>query len=189
MPTKRGPERVQIEDHVKRIARRLIARRKKRQARGSRDDHETASKLIQFPARAAPYRSTAQARAAGPLRSQRGRAPGRGSAAASAAAGDAEDVAHSRPMCHAQTDAPYVRGRLLVIIPLGDGRFTVEVARAAESGRPARSRPSQPFGGQQHGFSKTGERHDSVGNLAHTRGLITILARWLLPLTALDGPA
>jgi 5-methylcytosine-specific restriction endonuclease McrA len=30
--------------------------------------------------------------------------------------------------CHAQTDAPYVRGRL-VITPLGYGRFTFEVVR------------------------------------------------------------
>jgi 5-methylcytosine-specific restriction endonuclease McrA len=35
------------------------------------------------------------------------------------------------PPCHAQTDAPYARGRL-IITPLGDGRFTVEVARGAD---------------------------------------------------------
>ena len=35
------------------------------------------------------------------------------------------------PACHAQTDAPYLRGRL-VITPLGAGRFTVEVIRAAD---------------------------------------------------------
>jgi hypothetical protein len=35
------------------------------------------------------------------------------------------------PPCHAQTDAPYARGRL-AIIPLGDGRFTIEVARRAD---------------------------------------------------------
>ena len=35
------------------------------------------------------------------------------------------------PPCHAQTDAPYARGRL-VITPLGAGRFTVEVARGAD---------------------------------------------------------
>jgi hypothetical protein len=35
------------------------------------------------------------------------------------------------PPCHAQTDAPYARGRL-VIAPLGDGRFTVEVTRGAD---------------------------------------------------------
>jgi hypothetical protein len=35
------------------------------------------------------------------------------------------------PPCHAQTDAPYVRGRL-VITPLGDGCFTVEVTRGAD---------------------------------------------------------
>jgi 5-methylcytosine-specific restriction endonuclease McrA len=35
------------------------------------------------------------------------------------------------PPCHAQTDASYARGRL-VITPLGDGRFTVEVTRGAD---------------------------------------------------------
>jgi 5-methylcytosine-specific restriction endonuclease McrA len=35
------------------------------------------------------------------------------------------------PRCHAQTDAPYARGRL-VITPLGEGRFTVEVTRGAD---------------------------------------------------------
>src|SRR5216684_3304188 len=35
------------------------------------------------------------------------------------------------PPCHAQTDAPYARGRL-VITPLGDGRFTAEVTRGAD---------------------------------------------------------
>jgi 5-methylcytosine-specific restriction endonuclease McrA len=35
------------------------------------------------------------------------------------------------PPCHAQTDAPYARGRL-VITPLGGGRFTVEVTRGAD---------------------------------------------------------
>ena len=35
------------------------------------------------------------------------------------------------PACHAQTDAPYLRGRL-VITPLGDGRFTCEVTRGAD---------------------------------------------------------
>jgi 5-methylcytosine-specific restriction endonuclease McrA len=34
------------------------------------------------------------------------------------------------PPCHAQTDAPYARGRL-VITPLGAGRFAVEVTRGA----------------------------------------------------------
>jgi len=34
------------------------------------------------------------------------------------------------PPCHVQTDAPYARGRL-VITPLGEGRFTVEVTRGA----------------------------------------------------------
>src|SRR4029077_2577867 len=33
------------------------------------------------------------------------------------------------PPCHAQTDAPYLRGRL-VITPLGAGRFPTEVTRA-----------------------------------------------------------
>jgi len=37
----------------------------------------------------------------------------------------------SCPRCHAQTDAPYVRGRL-VITPLGDGRFTVKITRRAD---------------------------------------------------------
>jgi 5-methylcytosine-specific restriction endonuclease McrA len=35
------------------------------------------------------------------------------------------------PPCHVQTDSPYVRGRL-VITPLGDGRFSVEVTRGAD---------------------------------------------------------
>jgi 5-methylcytosine-specific restriction endonuclease McrA len=35
------------------------------------------------------------------------------------------------PPCHAQTDAPYARGRLL-IIPLGAGHFTYEVIRGAD---------------------------------------------------------
>jgi hypothetical protein len=35
------------------------------------------------------------------------------------------------PACHAQTDAPYARGRL-VVIPLGAERFTVEVTRGAD---------------------------------------------------------
>jgi 5-methylcytosine-specific restriction endonuclease McrA len=35
------------------------------------------------------------------------------------------------PPCQAQTDAPYARGRL-IIIPLGDGRFTSEVTRGAD---------------------------------------------------------
>jgi hypothetical protein len=35
------------------------------------------------------------------------------------------------PPCHAQTDAPYVRGRL-IITPLGAGRFTIEVTRGAD---------------------------------------------------------
>ena len=48
MPTKRGPERDQIEDHVKPIARRLIARRKQRNTSGSRDWHEAADRLIQL---------------------------------------------------------------------------------------------------------------------------------------------
>ena len=39
-------------------------------------------------------------------------------------------VALCRP-CHAQTDAPYRRGRL-VITPLGQGRFTCEVIRGAD---------------------------------------------------------
>ena len=35
------------------------------------------------------------------------------------------------PPCHAQTDAPYARGRL-VITPLGAGRFTAEVTRGTD---------------------------------------------------------
>ena len=35
------------------------------------------------------------------------------------------------PACHAQTDAPYARGRL-VVTPLGDGRFTFEVIRGID---------------------------------------------------------
>jgi hypothetical protein len=35
------------------------------------------------------------------------------------------------PTCHARTDAPYVHGRM-VITPLGQGRFTVEVIRAVD---------------------------------------------------------
>ena len=48
MPTKRGPDSGQIEDHVKRISRRLIARRTQRHAGGNRDDHGAAAKLIQL---------------------------------------------------------------------------------------------------------------------------------------------
>ena len=35
------------------------------------------------------------------------------------------------PLCHAQTDAPYARGRL-VITPLGGGRFTSAVIRGPD---------------------------------------------------------
>ena len=35
------------------------------------------------------------------------------------------------PPCHAQTDAPYARGRL-VITPVGAGRFTIAVIRGAD---------------------------------------------------------
>jgi len=35
------------------------------------------------------------------------------------------------PPCHAQTDAPHASGRL-VITPLGDGRFTVAIARGRD---------------------------------------------------------
>ena len=35
------------------------------------------------------------------------------------------------PPCHAQTDAPYARGRL-VITALGNGRFIYEVIRGAD---------------------------------------------------------
>ena len=41
-------------------------------------------------------------------------------------------VAHCR-WCHDQTDAPYERGRLIVIA-LGAGQFTFEVVRRAERG-------------------------------------------------------
>jgi hypothetical protein len=44
----RRPDRVQIEDHVKRISRWLMDRRKQRNASGSRDSHEAADRLIQF---------------------------------------------------------------------------------------------------------------------------------------------
>jgi hypothetical protein len=53
------------------------------------------------------------------------------------------------PRCHAQTDAPYARGRL-VITPHGDGRFICEVIRGADkwaiqaepAGSPARMNES-----------------------------------------------
>src|SRR5712691_9472317 len=35
------------------------------------------------------------------------------------------------PGCHAQTDAPYARGRL-VITPLGGGRFTFEIVQGTD---------------------------------------------------------
>ncbi len=35
------------------------------------------------------------------------------------------------PTCHAQTDAPYARGRL-VVTPLGAGHFTAKVTRGAD---------------------------------------------------------
>jgi 5-methylcytosine-specific restriction endonuclease McrA len=35
------------------------------------------------------------------------------------------------PACHAQTDAPYGRGRL-VVTPLGQGQFTCTVVRGAD---------------------------------------------------------
>jgi hypothetical protein len=43
------------------------------------------------------------------------------------------------PPCHAQTDAPYARDRL-VIIPLGGGRFTCEVTSGADK-RAIRAEP------------------------------------------------
>ena len=50
------------------------------------------------------------------------------------------------PPCHAQTEAPYARGRL-VITPLGDGCFTVEVIRGGAFHSPRRHarvrRPTQ----------------------------------------------
>ena len=47
------------------------------------------------------------------------------------------------PPCHAQTDAPYARGRL-VITPLGDGRFTSRLPEGLISGRSARSLTKKP---------------------------------------------
>jgi hypothetical protein len=43
-------------------------------------------------------------------------------------------VALCRP-CHAQTDAPYRRGRL-VITPAGEGRFTFAVVRGGDKWTP-----------------------------------------------------
>ena len=42
-----------------------------------------------------------------------------------------DDLVALCPGCHARTDAPYPVGRL-VITPLGHGRFTVDVIRAAD---------------------------------------------------------
>jgi 5-methylcytosine-specific restriction endonuclease McrA len=47
------------------------------------------------------------------------------------------------PPCHAQTDAPYARGRL-VITPLGNGRFTVEVTQRANKWEIRASPPVPP---------------------------------------------
>jgi len=47
------------------------------------------------------------------------------------------------PPCHAQTDAPYARGRL-VITAHGDGRFTVEVAQRANKWEIRESPPVPP---------------------------------------------
>ena len=47
------------------------------------------------------------------------------------------------PPCHAQTDAPYARGRL-VITPLGEGRFTCEVTRGADKWAIRAEGPNHP---------------------------------------------
>ena len=47
------------------------------------------------------------------------------------------------PPCHAQTDAPYARGRL-AITAHGDGRFTVEVAQRANKWEIRESPPVPP---------------------------------------------
>jgi hypothetical protein len=48
MPTERGSKPGQLEDHIKRIARRILDRRKKHNANRSREDQAAAVKLIQF---------------------------------------------------------------------------------------------------------------------------------------------
>jgi hypothetical protein len=44
---------------------------------------------------------------------------------------------------HAQTDAPYARGRRLVMTPLGDGRFAVQLTDRPALARAMRLRPDQ----------------------------------------------
>ena len=62
-------------------------------------------------------------------------APSRSTTSSSAPRGgsdfDLDRLVALCPPCHVQTDSPYVRGRL-VITPLGDGRFSVEVTRGAD---------------------------------------------------------
>ena len=45
--------------------------------------------------------------------------------------GDLDRMVALCPACHAQTDAPYARGRL-VITPLGGGRFTFEIVQGTD---------------------------------------------------------
>jgi hypothetical protein len=46
------------------------------------------------------------------------------------------------PPCHAQTDAPYARGRL-VVIPLGAGRFLLGVDESRQARRGGESGPTR----------------------------------------------
>ncbi len=55
------------------------------------------------------------------------------------------------PPCHAQTDAPCARGRL-IITPLGDGRFTVEVTRGADKWA-IRASPTRPELGSERAMA------------------------------------
>ncbi len=56
---------------------------------------------------------------------------------------EGQKVRGTAPAGHAQTDAPYVRGRL-VIIRLGDGLVTCEVTRRLISGRSGHTRRPSP---------------------------------------------
>lgn len=61
------------------------------------------------------------------------------------------------PPCHAQTDAPYARGRRLVMTPLGDGRFAVQLTDRPALARAMRLRPDQKITlAQTVGVSKEG---------------------------------